>query len=202
MPNCDFYATPQDQLPLLDWLFAEGTCRVFENYSDFEKPLREFHSAHEVLAQFGRLHRNGAVWKAVHLQLYVNGACPPFVPRRFKLNPEACDGATFRYSASGLGFVQFYLEAPSEDGLRSCHTNHFSAAGAEQRGFPDPGMGPAENWDFKKITAFSARLNRQIKKMSVAKFGSRIVLPGALELWQAGTPLPPFMPSEDALVLL
>jgi hypothetical protein len=30
MPNCDFYATPQDQAPLLDWLFAEGTCRVLD----------------------------------------------------------------------------------------------------------------------------------------------------------------------------
>ena len=106
MPNCDFYATPDDHEHLLHWLFEEGACKVFELSSDFEQPLREFSTTNEVLTQFDRTYRTGEKWHTVHLQLYVIGASPPFVPRRVQLNPENCNGATFRYSADGWGLVQ------------------------------------------------------------------------------------------------
>lgn len=201
MPNCDFYATPQDQAPLLDWLFAEGICKVFELSSQFDRPLKEFHSSTEVLSQFGRVYSNGALWHTVHLQLYVIGAGPAFEPRRVELNPNLCDGATFRYSAEGWGLVQLYLTAPTASGLNSSHTNHFKVKGAEKWAPLSPEKGAAELWDFKKIAAFSSRLNRQIKKLSVAKIGSRVILPNALEIWQGGVPLLPFNQPNGSVVL-
>jgi hypothetical protein len=62
-------------------------------------------------------------------------------------------------------------------------------------------MREVETWDFKKITAFSSRLNRQIKKLSVAKVGSRPVLSGALQLWHEGASLLPYS-HENANVVL
>jgi hypothetical protein len=201
MPNCDFYATPQDQTPLLDWIFAEGACKVFELSSQFDTPLKEFHSAQDVLSEFGRVYSNGALWHTVHLQLYVIGASPPFVPTRVELNPKFCDGATFRYAAEGWGLVQLYLTAPTANGLNSSHTNHFTAKGAEKWAPLSSEKGPAEQWDFKKIAAFSSRLNREIKKLSVAKIGSRAILPCALDIWQAGVPLLPFNQTNGNVVL-
>jgi len=201
MPNCDFYATPQDQAPLLDWLFAECTCKVFELSSQFDRPLKEFHSSTEVLSEFGRVYSNGALWHTVHLQLYVIGAGPAFEPRRVELNPNLCDGATFRYSAEGWGLVQLYLTAPTANGLNSSHTNHLKAKGAEKWAPLSPQKGAAERWDFKKIAAFSSRLNRQIKKLSVAKIGSRAILPDALEIWQGGALLLPFNQTNGSVVL-
>lgn len=80
MPNCDFYATPEDHEGLLAWLLAEGACEIHELGSDFGQPLRRFHSAAQVLEQFERRHPDGRKWRAVHLQLYVLGAGPPFAP--------------------------------------------------------------------------------------------------------------------------
>src|SRR4051812_12429510 len=125
MPNCDFYATPHDQRTLLEWLFAERTCRVFEPASEPEKPLKEFLSAQEVLAQFDRVYSNGKPRQTVHLQLYVIGASPPFSPTRVELDFKRT-GATFRYSADGWGLVQLYLAAPAANRLANSHTNHQS----------------------------------------------------------------------------
>ncbi len=191
MPNCDFYATPEDHAGLLAWLFAEGTCEVYELSSRLEQPLRRFASSDDVLALFEECYPDGGKVTSVHLQLYVLGAGPPFVPTRIALNAKYCDGATFRYDANGWGLVQLYLEAVGRGELRNSHTNHFSQKGA--RGWEpvvqDAGYA-VDTWDFKRITAFSSRLNRQIRKQAVGKIGSRPVLPGAIRCWEAGVPLP------------
>lgn len=192
MPNCDFYGVPQDHEQLLDWLLRQDACRIYELSSDFEMPLREFRTVEDVMSQFSRTYSNGKRWDTVHLQLYVVGTGPPFVPRRVTLNPQACNGATFRYAADGWGLVQLYLAAVGSGGLRNSHTNHSSVKRAEACAPARPDMPPAEAWDFKRITAFSSRLNRQIRKMGIAKIGSRAVLPGALALWERGVSLLPF----------
>lgn len=44
MPNCDFYATPEDHEPVLGWLFSEDECDVYEMYSDFDDTYRDLQS--------------------------------------------------------------------------------------------------------------------------------------------------------------
>jgi len=201
MPNCDFYATKEDHDSLLSWLFAEESCDVYELASDFEQPLRCFHSAAEVLAQFDRSYPNGRRWHAVHLQLYVRGAGPAFVPRRVTLNPQACGGATFRYNADGWGLVQLYLGSASagDARLENSHTNHNSMKRAQAWSDTVDVLGGVEAWDFGRITSFSSRLNREIRKRGVAKIGSQAVLPGALKLWDIGVAMGPYKPGEYTL---
>lgn len=195
MPNCDFYADLSDQEALLNWLFAEESCEIYELASSFEKPLQRFATVREVLSQFDRTYVTGKKWDTVHLQLYVVGAGPTFVPRKVSLDPVHCNGATFRYGAEGWGLVQLYLGGPSTNGLQPSHTNHNTQTRAEAWQSTIPEMGSVEAWDFKKITAFSSRLNREIRKLSVAKLGSHPVLPGAYALWHKGYALTPYAKS-------
>jgi hypothetical protein len=199
MPNCDFYGTLEDHQGLLLWLFAEATCQVFELASDFGQPLKQFESADAVLRQFDLRSPIEERRKAVLLQLYVIGAGPKFTPRRVRLNPKACDGASFRYEAEGWGLVQLYLASATARGLENSHTNHNSRKRAEAwaplyRKLADPLA-----WDFKRISSFSSRLNRQIKKMAIGKLGSRPVLPGALKVWKSGLPLWPYKPGAQTI---
>lgn len=200
MPNCDFYATPEDHEPLLTWLFAEATCHVYELASDLEQPLKRFESAVDVMRQFERRTPtpNGDP-RHVHLQLYVLGAGPPFEPRRIALNPSACNGATFRFTADGWGLVQLYLSAPRSDRLENSHTNHNSSTRAERWEPIYADQAGTGAWDFSRIAAFSSRLNRQIRRRGVAKVGSRTVLPGALKLWESGMTLAPYVPGKHIL---
>ena len=201
MPNCDFYATTEDHEGLLSWLFAEDTCDVYELASDFEQPLKCFRSAAEVLAQFERSYSDGRKWRAVHLQLYVRGAGPAFVPRRVALNPKDCGGATFRYNADGWGLVQLYLGSAftGDARLENSHTNHNSVKRAQTWSHTVTDQGSVEAWDFSRITSFSSRLNREIRKRSAARIGSRTVLPGALKLWNTGVAMGPYKPGEYVL---
>jgi len=169
---------------------------VYELASDFEASLKEFHSPDEVLGQFERCHADGRKWHTVHLQLYVLGAGPDFVPRRVELDPGRCHGARFRFNADGWGLVQFYLSSPNGGKLESSHTNHFGKRGAMVRGSIDD----VDKWDFRRITAFSGRLNREIRKRSVGTIDSRVILPSARDLWNAGVSLSPYEAKRDAPV--
>jgi hypothetical protein len=203
MPNCDFYGTPEDHEELLSWLFSEATCHVFESYSAFEQPLSRFESPQDVLQQFDRRYTNGEKWSVVYLQLYVIGAGPQFTPQRVKLDPKDCNGASFRYAAEGWGLVQLYLTSAKADGLENSHTNHNSRKRAEAWAptYRDLADHPSA-WDFDRITSFSSRLNRQIRKMGVGNVASRPVLPGAMKVWQSGLSLWPYKPGQDTMKLM
>lgn len=201
MPNCNFYATPDDHEGLLTWLLADGACDIYELASDVGQPLKRFRSAAEVRAQFERRYPGGGQWRAVHLQLYVLGAGPPFIPTRVAFEADADDDATFRDEAEGWGLVQLYLGGLSGGGTRleDSRTNHNTLKRAETWSDTLPELGEVAAWDFAKITAFSSRLNREIRKRAVAKIGSRVLLPGALELWNAGVAMGSSKPGERAL---
>ena len=199
MPNCDFYAIPEDHRGILDWLLADGSCDLYELASDFEKPLRQFRSSEEVLQQFDRCHWSGERRTVVDLQLYVRGAGPPFVPKRIELNPKSCNSATYRYSAEGWGLIQLYLESLNLGTLEASHTNHFTLKGAKSWDTINTEKGPAEAWDFVRINSFSSKLNREIRKRGVAKVASRVILPGALKMWDEGIALSPWKPGEHQI---
>jgi hypothetical protein len=196
MPNCDYCGTPEDHRGILDFLFEENTCDVFELSSDHELPLRQFSTATEVLDQFQRTYPNGKPWHSVTLHLYVKDAGPRFKPLRVDLNPEACDGATFRHASEGWGLVQLYLSTTDGTTLRDSHTNHNTLKRATKWASSGDSLGPPSAWDFAKITAFSSRLNRHIRKAKVAKLKSRVVLAGALKAWDQGCVLSPYDPTK------
>lgn len=188
MPNCDYYADLDDHAAVLDGLYAEQSCAIYEVASDFEQELRRFASTAEVLAQFDRQDCTGGRRHSVHLQLYVHHSGPPFAPRKVWLDPAYCNGATYRYAAEGWGLVQLYLHRPTTRGLENSHTNHFTQSRAHAVATTSAARAEVDAWDFQAITAFSARLNRRIKRLSVGMMGSRPVLPGALQVWHSGMP--------------
>jgi hypothetical protein len=201
MPNCDFYATKEDHEPLLAWLFSEGTCHVYELASDFNQPLKRFDSAAAVLQEFSRVHPTGETWNDVLLQLYVIESGPPFAPRRVELGPV---GWRFRYAAEGWGLVQLYLRTPTPEAIESSQTNHNSRVRAEtwattyqELGHQE--LGDPSAWDFKRIVSFSSRLNRQIRKKAIGKIGGRVILPGAMSVWNAGLPFRGYTPDETVI---
>lgn len=192
MPNCDFYATPADHSELLSWLFSERSCEVYELASEVETPLKRFESAEEVTDEFKRSYGNGKPRTDVYLQIYVLGAGPPFVPQRTILDPAKCDGATYRFGAEGWGLVQLYLSAPSDGRLSCSHTNHNTRKRAETWERSGGSLGPVAAWDFDRITSFSSRFNRYVKRSALAAIGSRAVLPHALEASMSGLKLDPY----------
>ncbi len=201
MSNCDFYATIEDHELILNQLFEENNCEIYELSSDFEKPLKQFSNTEEVLAEFSRSYPNGKKWPSVYLQIYVVDCGFKFTPNKVALSPEKCEGFKYRYNADNFGLIQLYLEAPTKKGLSNSHTNHNTRKRAERWARTPEEIIEIESCDFSKISQFSSKLNRFIIKNSVAKVSSRPVLSGALGLWNEGINLNPYLPSETKIEL-
>lgn len=186
MPNCDFYAAGTDHRSILDFLLTRGECDIYELGSRFEQPLHRFRTLRDFETHYGISDWRVGGSQTILLQLYAHGAGGQFFARRTNLNPECCDGATFRYCAEGWGLIQLYLEPPRECHLRSSHTNHNSAKRAAAWSDTRENLGSPSDWDWARVSSFSARLNRFIRSLAVAKDGSRSILPHAAALRSEG----------------
>jgi hypothetical protein len=186
MPNCDFYAAGTDHRSVLDFLLTHGECDIYELASRFEKPLQQFRSLSDFEAHFAIADWRIGSSVTMHLQLYAHRSGGHFIARRVSLNPESCNGATFRYSAEGWGLIQLYLEAPRHGRLSSSHTNHNSAKRAEVWSDTIENLGSPSDWDWNRVSSFSGRLNRFIRSLAVAKDRSRPILPHAAALQSEG----------------
>jgi hypothetical protein len=185
MPNCDFYALREDLRRVLDFVFEHSACRVFEHYSPCDSPLAEFRSTAEVEARYPLGVCAGRA-PSVLLQLLPESA-GELVVERASLNPEKCNGATFRYIASGWGLIQLQLGGASPWGIVVSHTNHNSEkrALAWEPTYADI-LGPASSWRWASVESSSRRINAHIRKVASRKIGSRPVLPSAASAIESG----------------
>ncbi|WP_061206994.1 hypothetical protein [Leptospira santarosai] len=181
MPNCDFYAAREDNKALLELLFLNGGCRVYESYSHMDAELVEFSSMSDLERHFGIADWHKPLRESILLQILPMNAGPVTV-ERIALDPAKCNGATFRYSANGWGLVQLHLEAERGDKMRASNSNHNSEKRALAWASTYPDMPGPSAWDWVHVVSFSNRLNRVIRKLGVEKAGSRTILPKAAEL--------------------
>jgi hypothetical protein len=179
MPNRDFFALGEDHRQVLDHVFTEGACRVFELYSPFDTELAEFKSVADIEARCKIDDWSVPDREILLLQLHPHDAAGKLVIERIELNPRKCKGATFRYSCNGWGLVQLYLESVRRGALHPSHTNHNSPKRAAAWSSTYPDLGSPEAWNWNEVIAFSRRLNRHIDKLAVAKIDSQRVLPRA-----------------------
>jgi hypothetical protein len=188
MPNRNFFALGEDHRRVLDHVFSEGACRVFESYSPFDAELAEFKSVADIEARYGFHDWTASAREDLLLQLHPHAAAGKRVIQRIELIPRKCNGAMFRYSCNGWGLVQLYLSNVHAGVLRPSHTNHNSAKRATAWSMTYPDLGPPEAWNWNEVTAFSRRLIRHIDKLAVAKIGAQRVLPQAAQFLRATGP--------------
>jgi hypothetical protein len=186
MPNCDFYAAEQDLEAILKFVFDELNRRVYESYSEPDKELIEFKDSGHLLS-----YRNAEVSENLFLlQLWPVEASKNVWIKKFSLNPEYCDGATFRYNVEGWGLIQLYFGGVKANQLHHSHTNHNSRQRAMNwsETLADS-LGDPLDWDWKIVSSVSGKLNRYIRKQAASKVGSRPVLPYAHRLEKQGVRL-------------
>lgn len=190
MPNCDFFAACEDHRTILNWVFSLGDCDVYELSSGLDQPLKRLATMSEVEEHFAISSWAERSREALHFQIHPRSAGGRVQIERVELRPDKCQGATFRYTCSGWGLVQLYLQSVDRHNcLKNSHTNHMSekrAAGWESQ---VPELGPVAAWDFQEVARWSRRLNTFIRNQQASKIASRVILPGAKVLQDSGIQL-------------
>ena len=178
MANLDFYAVRADMLNLLQFIYAETDCRVFESYSEFDQNLREFTSAEQLLSAYdiGRdPHGNG---HAALLQLWSPSVSSQVKIERIALIPKKCDGHTFRFSVNGWGLMQLYLGGENERAISHSHFGHNSQKRAQawETTLIDQ-LGPVSEWDWDLLVKVSRKIQNHIRRrLAASKVDSRPIL--------------------------
>lgn len=171
MPNCDFYALAEDCKDILDFIFAQPGWTLYELYSQWDKPVRVFSSTESVRDTFNLCK------ESTHFQLYAPDMGGSVHYRRIERNA----GETVRNSTEGWGLIQVYFGDLSGGLLTNSHTNHNSETRAYNWSVTLPDLGDVGEWDWSGVERTSGKLVRFIRKLGVAKQGSRPVLKQAYE---------------------
>ena len=165
MPNCHWFGTHKDHHALLSRIIAQDDVVVMDLYSPVNQPIGRYATPEQALSSSPHVTH--------HLNLWHKTASPHCEITRGQRN----DGTWFERTGS-LGFVQFYLAQVVGNRLDHSQTNTASTArmGAKGGIFVDTN---GEAWDVGAVNRYSGWLNRQIKKMAVARFAGAYVLPNA-----------------------
>ena len=183
MPNCDFYAVGEDLEKVLEYVFSEVECRVFESYSPCDQKLAEFTKVSEIAARYP-LGKCKTTESSVNLELWPTRASKQVRVKKIRLDPKRSKGAKYRFTIEGWGLIQLHLGGESKLGIISSHTNHFTEKGARKwESMTGTFFHRVSAWDWKEVSRLSSQINRHIRqKLAVDKIGSRPVLPEAAEL--------------------
>lgn len=184
--NYNFLATEIDKIQVFNFIFEQTDLQVFDLSSEFSQKVCQYKSTSEVVAKFDL--ENGGQF-AVTLQLWSPRFGGEVIFRKVNLNPERCEGHTFRYATGGWGLIQLYLGGCQRNSLYHSNIGHFNEKGALARVDDDTTLAEVKRWNWKEIVSMSGRLRRQITKMAVGKFDGIDVLPGADSLRKSGVEL-------------
>jgi hypothetical protein len=160
-----FFALRDDLLALLEFLYTETGARVFEAYSEFDQPLREFDSAESIDRAF-RLgvdeHGNAT---EPFLQVWWPEVCRLPQIERITLKPGAVPGHTFRHSLMGWGLAQllcggeYFRDEPT---ITKSTFQHWTEAGARKKGYAD--TDPDGPVDWPALQRLGQRVQRHLRR--------------------------------------
>jgi hypothetical protein len=182
-----FYADQTDKANILDFIFNETDLQVFDLSSPYGQNISQYKSSKEVIAKFDLINEDKF---AVTFQLWTPRHKGEPVFRKVDLDPKRCSGHTFRYSTEGWGLIQLYFGGVKNNILLLSHIGHFSEKDAAKWEGTNNFNGHIKAWDWKEVQATSKQLKQYIhSKLTVEKFGSTDVLPGATNLYGQGIEL-------------
>ncbi len=156
-----FFALRDDLAGLLEFLLEKTEVRLFEAYSRFDQPLREFASVDAVEHAFRLGIDEDGTGATPFLQLWWPAVGPPPRIERIALQVGAVPGHTFRHAVHGWGLAQLQCGGAHGEVITKSHFGHFTQAGARKAGYTDDDSdGPI---DWSALQRVSRRVQRELR---------------------------------------
>jgi hypothetical protein len=146
-------------------VFAQGPVAVRQAYSNFGCATREFADAGALLGELHYVPGVGDVFR--QYTLYYPEAKGYTHERRVDLNPEACNGHTFRFCQEGWGLIQLQCDFRNHP-MVECRVAVISAVRASNWSDTYPDFQSPNSWDWAVVERKAGRLVRLLRKMGKA----------------------------------
>ena len=174
----NFFALYRDKISVLEYIFKETGFRIFDHYSTYGQELREYKSSLEIAESFD-LNRGRA--NSVQLTLWDPIHGERNIVRKVDLDPEYCNGHTFRYAATGWSLQQLYFGGLSDNKLHYSTLQGFNEKGAlEKDSLNSNRTAHLLNWT--KIKSDQRKMKYFIEtKLTTRKIGTSLILASADE---------------------
>ncbi len=180
MSDISFYASPKELYDILEFVLTETDIEVYETYSGHERELKKFKNAADVLQWYSINITEERNCKGFRIAFY----SPSVMKNRIitKINLKKETGHIYRYCIEGWALIIFSFEG-IKDG-RLCGSDFF-LSNSEKRAkqwedtYGDK-FGPASDVNWDAFLELSKKLNKVIKKSSVAKTGSCYIMEDAM----------------------
>jgi hypothetical protein len=160
-----FFALRDDLLALLEFLYVETGARVFEAYSEFDQPLREFDSVAPVDRAFRLGVDEHGTATAPFLQVWWPEVCRLPSIERITLKPGAVPGHTSRHMLHGWGLAQLMCGGEysrDEPTITRSTFQHWTEAGARKKGYVD--THPDAPVDWRVLQRLGQRVQRHLRR--------------------------------------
>lgn len=179
MPWITFFATPPDLLDVVETLVFAAGGRVYESYSRFDEPAREFASR----AALGEVADREAL-AGLQLGLWLPEVGPAPRVHRITLRPGAVAGHTHRFAVEGCSLLTLHCGGLRADVVEASSLGWWTEASARAKAAPEL---RADAVDWTRLSALGRRAQRLIRRdLARAMASGRPVLAGALREVQGG----------------
>jgi hypothetical protein len=173
--NYRFYAHQKDFEEVFRFIFEELGLSVFQSYSVFGQPLKEYRTVEEVISEIAKYPKTQFV-------LWKKDFGFDYMISKLDLNPKYCNGYTFRYRIDGWGLIHFHANELKADKLEASLISHNSEKRAQAWESTKPELGRADHLDWDEINSTSRKLKNFISnKLSRDKREGTDVLANAKE---------------------
>jgi hypothetical protein len=152
-----------DFFELVEAVFESGTPVVYPVYSDYGQRVLQFLTPQEFSAHIEASFQTGL--KFLNYAVHFRDAKGLVSKRTIFLNPQSCDGQTWRESVEGWGLVYIQPELTGVSGQEfRCRIAVNSEIRANAWTPSYPGMRNPDLWDWKIVEKHARRLIRRLKK--------------------------------------
>ena len=146
---------------IVNAIYDEGAPVVREAYSAFDTPTREFKTKNDLLSDL--TYSPGQDVKFFHYSIYYPESAGFTIEERINLEPEKCNGHTYRFSQAGWGLI--FLQCNFETyPLIECRIAVNSRKRAELWASTYPGLQSPEAWAWNIVDRYAGKLVRKLRK--------------------------------------
>ncbi|WP_144395071.1 hypothetical protein [Pleionea sediminis] len=141
-------------------IFSEPAV-AYQDYSDFDSELKQYKTEEALLRGISSAIDGNA--HSANFSIYYPEAKGYFFSERKSLNPAKCNGATFRYVASGWGLIQLQIDLKNKlKPAVSVSVNSQKRAEAWFQTYPE--FKEPSLWEWKYVEKQARRIIRVLKQ--------------------------------------